>query len=117
MLRASFGVKIYLGLGHTDMRKSINGLSILVERHLELDPFSGHLFVFCNRRHTILKILYWDRNGFCIWQKRLEKEYFKWPKTLGEPIVIDERELMWLMEGLEMEQKGAHKRLFYSTLY
>jgi transposase len=117
MLRASFGVKIYLALGITDMRKSINGLSILVERHLELDPFSGHLFVFCNRRHTILKILYWDRNGFCIWQKRLEKEYFKWPKTSGETLMIDERELIWLMDGLEMHQKDAHKRLLYSTLY
>jgi transposase len=117
MLRASFGVKIYLALGITDMRKSINGLSILVESHLELDPFSGHLFIFCNRRRTILKKLYWDRNGFCIWQKRLEKEYFKWPKTSGETLMIDERELIWLMDRLEMEQKDAHKRLLYSTLY
>jgi transposase len=117
MLRASFGVKIYLGLGITDMRKSINGLSIIVERHLDFDPFSGHFFVFCNRRRTILKILYWDRNGFCVWQKRLEKDYFKWPKTIGDTLMIDERELMWLMDGLEMHQKDAHKRLLYSTLY
>jgi transposase len=71
--------RVYLVLGNTDMRKAINGLSILVESHLQLDPFSGHLFVFCNRRRNILKILYWDRNGFCLWQKRLEKHDFKWP--------------------------------------
>jgi transposase len=56
------GVKVYLGLGATDMRKSIDALSILVSKQLNQDLFSGHLFVFCNRRRTMLKILYWDRN-------------------------------------------------------
>ncbi|MBN1226395.1 MAG: IS66 family insertion sequence element accessory protein TnpB, partial [Deltaproteobacteria bacterium] len=64
---ASPGMKVYLAIGNTDMRKSINGLSILVERNMELDPFSGHLYVFCNRRRNMLKILYWDRNGFCVY--------------------------------------------------
>lgn len=69
--------KVYLAPGNTDMRKAINGLSITVQGILDLDPFSGHLFVFCNRAKTIIKILYWDRNGFCLWQKRLEKHKFK----------------------------------------
>ena len=73
--------QVYLALGHTDMRKSINGLSILVEQALDLSPFSGDLFVFCNRQRRIIKILYWDRNGFCLWQKRLEKDRFKWPQS------------------------------------
>jgi transposase len=64
-------IKVLLAVGVTDMRKSINGLSILVAEQLELDPLSGHLFAFCNRKRDIVKILYWDRNGFCLWQKRL----------------------------------------------
>ncbi len=117
MIRSISGVKVYLALGNTDMRKSINGLSIIVESRFNLDPFSGHLFVFCNRRKNNIKVLYWDRNGFCLWQKRLEKERFRWPDGGEEIMVIEERELMWLMEGLEVKQGKAHKRLMYSNLY
>lgn len=117
MFRPSPGIKVYLALGYTDMRKSINGLSIIVAQHFELDPFSGHLFVFCNRCRNIMKILYWDRNGFCLWHKRLEKDKFKWPESPGETFMIDERELMWLMEGLDLKQQTAHKRLKYSAVY
>lgn len=117
MLSPSTGMKVYLALGSTDMRKSINGLSILVENNMRLDPFSGHLFVFCNRRRNILKILYWDRNGFCLWHKRLEKHRFRWPESERDVIKADHRELMWLIDGLEIDQKGAHKSLSYSVLY
>jgi transposase len=64
--------RVFLALGVTDMRKEINGLSVLVEGQLELDPFTGCLFVFCNRRRTTVKVLFWDRNGFALYQKRLE---------------------------------------------
>ena len=67
-------VSIYVRPGKTDMRKQINGLSILVQDDLKLDPFSGALFLFCNKRRHLLKILYWDKTGFCMWIKRLEKE-------------------------------------------
>jgi transposase len=117
MIGSISGVKVYLALGYTDMRKSINGLSIIVESQFDLDPYSGHFFVFCNRRSTIMKILYWDRNGFCLWQKRLEKERFQWPKTTGGAMMIEERELRWLLEGLELKQEKAHKRLSYSVIY
>ena len=110
-------VDIYVKPGTTDMRKQINGLSVLVRQELNLNPFSGALFVFCNRRRNIMKILYWDRNGFCLWHKRLEKDRFKWPDSSGDTLIIDERELAWLMEGLAIEQKGAHRRLSYSTVY
>jgi transposase len=116
MFLSSPGIRVCLALGNTDMRKSINGLSILVENNMELDPFSGHLFVFCNRRRNILKILYWDRNGFCLWQKRLEKHRFKWPKSESDVLKIGHRDLMWLIEGLEIHQRDAHKSLLYSIL-
>jgi transposase len=111
-----FSTRVYLALGSTDMRKAINGLSILVESHLQLDPFSGHLFVFCNRRRNILKILYWDRNGFCLWQKRLEKHYFKWPQSEKHVLEIDQRQLSWLLDGLEFQQACAHGTLSYRIL-
>ena len=68
------GGRVYLAVGTTDMRKQINGLSILVQETMELDPFSGSVYVFCNRQRSIVKALYWDRNGFCLWQKRQGKE-------------------------------------------
>lgn len=117
MFLPSTNIKVYLAMGNTDMRKSINGLSILVSEHLELDPFSGHLFVFCNRKRNMIKILYWDRNGFCLWHKRLEKHSFKWPSSKEEIISIGKRELTWLMDGLDIRQRDAHKSLKYSTIY
>jgi transposase len=113
----SGGIKVYLGLGATDMRKSIDTLSILVSQHLQQDPFSGHLFVFCNRRRNILKILYWDRNGFCLWHKRLEKDRFRWPEAEREVKEISSRELRWLIEGLEIDQSQAHANLDYDSVY
>ena len=73
MMPLAGGVRVYLATGVTDMRKSINTLSILVAEQMDLDPLSGHLFAFCNRKRDTLKILYWDRNGFCLWHKRLEQ--------------------------------------------
>lgn len=108
--------KVFIAVGATDMRKSINGLSILVSDQLELDPFCGHLFAFCNRKRDIVKILYWDRNGFCLWHKRLEKDKFRWPESFDEVIDIGSRELNWLIDGLSVYQPGAHERLTYSTV-
>ena len=103
--------QVFLALGSTDMRKAINGLSILVEQHLERDPFSGDLFVFCNRRRNMIKVLYWDKNGFCLWHKRLEKHKFQWPESAEEVVMIGPRELEWLLDGLDFT--SAHERLFY----
>jgi len=110
-------VRVFMASGYTDMRKSINGLSILVAQHLEMDPLSGHLFVFCNKRQNMIKILYWNRNGFCLWHKRLENQSFRWPKEKADICEIDHRQLAWLLEGLEMHQQHAHRRLEYTTIY
>ena len=117
MFLPSVNINVYLALGSTDMRKSINGLSILVSEQMDLDPFSGHLFAFCNRKRNMLKILYWDRNGFCLWHKRLEKHSFKWPASKKEIMSIGKRELAWLMDGLDIRQRETHERLNYSALF
>ena len=106
--------QVYLAVGVTDMRKQINGLSIMVEQALSLDPFTGDLFVFCNRRRNMIKVLYWDKNGFCLWHKRLEKDRFKWPRTKQEVLLIGTRELDWLLEGLDFTV--AHERLNYMAV-
>ena len=106
--------RVFLALGSTDMRKAINGLSILVEQHLFRDPFSGDLFVFCNRRRNMVKVLYWEKNGFCLWHKRLEKHKFQWPDSAEEVVMVGPRELEWLLDGLDFT--SAHQRLFYSAV-
>ena len=79
----------------------------------ETTPFAGHLFVFCNRVRTIVKILYWDRNGFCLWQKRLERHVFRWPTCESEVLAIDSRQL----DGLDPLAVKGHSRLEYSTIF
>ena len=104
-------VRVYLALGSTDLRKAVNGLSVLVEQAMGLDPFCGDLFVFCNRRQNIIKILYWDDNGFALWYKRLEEHRFKWPKVPGQVLTISRKQLSWLLAGLDFST--AYQRLYY----
>jgi transposase len=114
MLPTTPEIKVYVALGVTDMRKSINGLSLLVEEHFRLDLFTGSLFAFCNRKRDRVKIIYWDRNGFCLWMKRLEKEAFRWPESEMEVIEISQTALGWLLHGLDLKQ--AHRRLTYNSV-
>lgn len=103
--------RVFLAVGNTDMRKSINGLSVLVEQAMDLNPFDGDLFVFCNRRRNMIKILYWDKNGFAVWHKRLEKHRFHWPTITKEVVVLGAKELEWLLAGLDYTH--AHECLSY----
>jgi len=73
MMRMDRAEKVYLAVGATDLRKAINGLSILAQQQMGQDPFGGGYFAFSNRTRNRIKVLYWDRNGFCLWQKRLER--------------------------------------------
>ena len=108
--------KVYLVLGATDMRKAINGLSLMVADALELDPLCGAYFVFCNRNRSIIKVLYWDRNGFCLWQKRLERERFRWPQSREQVLNISGRELAWLLEGLDLQQVRGHREASFQAV-
>lgn len=109
-------VRVYVAVGSVDMRKSIDGLSMLVARQFDLDPFCGRLFVFCNRKRSMTKVLYWDRNGFCLWQKRLERDRFRWPESESEILELEQRQLQWLLDGLAPEQAG-HRRLRYRQVF
>ena len=106
--------RVFIALGATDMRKSINGLSLLVEEQFGLDLFSGSLFAFCNRNRDLVKILYWADNGFCIWMKRLEEDVFRWPDSKEEVMEVSEVALEWLLHGLDLGQ--AHRRLHYTSV-
>lgn len=115
MLSLNSGLRVYLATGVTDMRKSIDTLAIAVADQLALDPLSGHLFAFCNRKRDMIKILYWDRNGFCLWHKRLEREKFRWPGSETAARQIDGRALRWLLDGLSIEQTG-HGTIVYKKV-
>lgn len=104
--------KVYLALGPTDLRKSIDGLSLMVQEKFELDLFSGNLFVFCNRKRDKLKILEWNHTGFWLHYKRLEKDRFQWPIHVdGLHLEVDERAFRWLLDGLSIRERHAHKPL------
>jgi len=108
--------QVYIAIGSVDMRKAIDGLAILVSQRFSLDPLAGHMFAFSNRRRNVVKILYWDRNGFCLWQKRLERERFRWPESREEVLKIDHRELRWLLDGLDIKQERAHGNFRYAAV-
>jgi len=107
-------VRVFLKPGPTDMRKAINGLSQLAEDFPDKDIFSGNLYIFCNRRRDQLKILYWDRNGFCLWQKRLESHKFPWPQTEAACQEITRTQLKWLLTGIDFF--NAHKTLKFGEV-
>lgn len=117
MLNRNFPLQVYLASGNTDMRKSIDGLAAIVQVSFSLDPFSTSLFVFCNKNRNKIKILQWEQNGFWLYYKRLEKGRFKWPKDIqSQTLNITTRELNWLLDGLELEQKQAHKKVTSSIV-
>lgn len=101
---------IYLALGATDFRKQQNGLAALVALKFKLDPHTGtNVFLFSNKRHNSLRALRWDGNGFILVTKILSDEMkFQWPKTQGEVRDITKRQMDWLLEGLQVDQKKAH---------
>ena len=95
------GMRIYLAFGATDMRKGFDGLSMLAQETLKQVPFSGHLFVFRGKRGDLIKILYWDGQGFCLFAKRLEKGRFIWPVTKNGSVTLTPAQLSMLLEGID----------------
>lgn len=108
---------VYLCREPIDFRKSIGGLSVLVEQELVLDPFGRALYVFINRHRNKIKVLYWHRNGFCLWLKRLEAEKFAWPVDVdGATQVIGLQQFEWLLEGFDLWKNKPHKTLNFASV-
>jgi len=114
MLTLSPAIRIYLATGTTDLRRSIDGLSGLVRERFGLDPLSGHLFLFRNRRGDRLKILAWDRSGFWILYKRLEQGTFAWPDEPTEPVEMRSTDLALLLAGVDIAQ--TRRRRWYERV-
>ena len=109
MLIPESQVRIWLYAPPTDMRKSFDGLSALVRTQLDEDPLSGQLFVFINRRRTQLKVLYFDRGGYCVWAKRLEQGRFH-PTGEGEKRRLEWTDLKLILEGIDLRSIRRFKR-------
>ena len=107
---------IYLACGITDLRKSIDGLAMIVETELKLDPFEKALFVFCNKQMNRLKILHFDE-GFWLYYFRLENSRFKWPLTKEEAIKVTKEDLIWLLKGYEIRTTSKFKPIKEKNYY
>jgi transposase len=107
-------VKIFLGADPTDMRKGFDSLASLVESSMSLDPLSGHLFVFRSRRGDRIKVLWWDRDGYCLWYKRLEKGSFRFPAVAAEGatkgVEVKAADLMMILDGVDLGSVRRQRR-------
>jgi transposase len=106
-------VTIWLYTRPTDMRRSFDGLAAMAKNILHEDPLSGHLFVFINRRQNQMKILYFDRHGYCLWAKRLERGRFSVDKNSADKHTINWTQLKLIIEGIEMKKTLQKQRFFY----
>ena len=105
---------VYLANFVVDMRKSIDGLSLLVVNHFARNPSDGSVYVFINRTCTKVKVLYFERNGFALWYKRLEQGRFKLPRFDGHVYTLEASQLRWLLDGLDFMQLKGHPALSYT---
>lgn len=110
MLSLPPSVRIFLCTQPTDMRRSFDGLAALTREVLQQEVFSGHLFVFFNRRRDRTKILYWDRSGLALWAKRLERGVFTLPVAHEPSVVLSAAELALILEGIDLNGAKRQRR-------
>lgn len=101
MIPVPAGTKVWLAAGVTDMRKGFAGLSAMAETVLRQDPYSGHLFVFRGRRGDLIKVIWWDGQGACLFSKRLEHGRFVWPSPADGKVSVTPAQLAMLLEGID----------------
>ena len=101
MIGLPAGTRVWLAAGLTDMRRGFDGLAALVQGALAQSPFSGHVFVFRGRRGDIVKLLWWDGQGMCLFAKRLEKGRFIWPQADAGAVSLTPAQLSMLLEGID----------------
>jgi transposase len=107
-------VRIYIRPGYTDLRKAAKGLTVLVQDRMELEPFSGSVYLFCNKGRNLLKAVWWDKTGFWLAQKRLEEARFPWPENSGEAEELSAEQLRMLLSGIDFWK--ANKPLRYQRV-
>jgi len=107
-------VKIFLRPGTTDLRKAANGLTAIVQEAMKQDPFSGNVYLFCNNDRKLLKAVYWDKTGFWLSQKRLEKSRFPWAQDEIEARELTAEELRMLLTGIDFFK--AHKEIIFKNV-
>ena len=118
MLKVRSDIQIFVSTSLIDMRKSIDSLSVLVNQEFNDDPQSGHLFIFFNRSRDKVKIIYWDRNGYVLHYKRMERHRFVVPSLIGvSHLVITETQLNGLLAGLNFEIMGEFNEINYDKLF
>jgi transposase len=118
MLSLTDGIKVFVSLSPVDMRKSINGLSALILDVFTKSPQSRHIFLFYNKSKDKVKLIFWDRNGFVLYYKRLEKSRFKFNKSSdNQTIEISHNQLQWLLAGLDFQLMNEFNNLNYSEYY
>lgn len=108
-------VRIFISTQPADMRRSFDGLAMMAREGMGQDPLSGHLFVFFSRKGDRVKILFWDRSGFCLWYKRLEQGVFRLPQTLADAVnpEVAQADLSLILEGIDLS--GAQRRKRYAA--
>ena len=106
---------VYVHRAPVDFRKSINGLVVIVQEAMLISPFADAVFVFGNQRRDKIKVLYWDKNGFCLWYKRLEQDKFKWPRQGDAVLHVSAEQFSWLLRGLDIAKLTPHAVQYYSV--
>ena len=106
--------RIFIRPGFTDLRKAVNGLAGIIESQMEGEPFSGSVYIFCNRERKLVKALWWDKTGFWLSQKRLEKEKYPWPENNEAARELSGEELTMLLSGIDFFK--AHKPLYFKRV-
>ena len=117
MFRLAADMQVYLHREAIDFRIGINGLAILVEQAMHLDPFGRAVFAFCNRRRDRVRLLFYDRSGFWLMMKRLEADRFAWPRSQQQAVVtLSTEQLDWLLEGIDIEVVRRHPARQYQSM-
>jgi transposase len=115
MLSLPSTVRIYVCTQPADMRRAFDGLAAMTQQVIGQNPLSGHLFVFVNRRRDRLKILYWDRDGYALWAKRLERGTFRFPEPKGNSLEVTPSELAAILGGIDLRNARRQRRFALPT--
>lgn len=111
--------QIFLCRNPVDMRKQQNGLTMIIQSELEKNVFDKSLFVFLNRKRTLIRMLYWDDTGFATWSKSLEKEAYRWPQKWfdNSHLILTSQQLEFLLQGVDLVAMKRHKKIEYQRVF